>query len=176
MNRLTIYAVLFLIGAVFVGARAQDKTPVVDQREKNQDKRIEQGVKSGELTPAETRRLEVQQGKINADEKIAKSDGKVTPGRATKTPARTKPGEQSHLSQEAQRPRQPDKIGVQKSILRGFHYRGEAMTARFTSLICFLTKPVVPSNHERCLFQIQQFTYGKGISDSKGLACHRSGN
>ena len=84
MNRLTIYAVLFLIGAVFVGARAQDKTPVVDQREKNQDKRIEQGVKSGELTPAETRRLEVQQGKINADEKIAKSDGKVTPAERRK--------------------------------------------------------------------------------------------
>jgi len=74
----SIVVLLFLMCSVCVGAFAQDKTPVVDQREKNQQERIKEGVKSGELTPAETRRLEMQQGKIKADEMNAKSDGKVT--------------------------------------------------------------------------------------------------
>ena len=78
MKRSIIIA-LFLTCSVCVSAFAQDKTPVVDQREKNQQERIKEGVKSGELTPAETRRLEMQQGKIKADEMNAKSDGNVTP-------------------------------------------------------------------------------------------------
>ena len=69
-------AVLTLICAM--GAFSQTQTPVVDARERHQQKRIEQGVKSGELTNGETRRLERQEGKIKADEMIAKSDGKVT--------------------------------------------------------------------------------------------------
>lgn len=63
---------------------AQNQTPVVDQRERNQQRRIGQGVKSGELTPAETRRLERQEGKIKADEMHAKADGKVTPAERRK--------------------------------------------------------------------------------------------
>lgn len=70
-------AVLFVI-SLSASAMAQTKTPVVDQREKNQQERVKEGVKSGELTRGETRRLEAQQGKIKADEMVAKSDGKVT--------------------------------------------------------------------------------------------------
>jgi protein-disulfide isomerase len=55
------------------------KTPRVTRRQVNQQARIHQGVKSGELTPAETRRLEAEQAKIKADKAAAKSDGKVTP-------------------------------------------------------------------------------------------------
>ncbi len=66
------------------GAFSQTKTPVIDARERNQQKRIEQGVKSGELTNAETRKLERQEGKIKADEMIAKKDGKVTPAERRK--------------------------------------------------------------------------------------------
>src|SRR5207245_6360130 len=75
--KLSSYVViaLFLFAA---SAMAQDKTPVVNQRERNQQHRIRQGVKSGELTKGEARRLERQEGKIKADEMIAKSDGKVT--------------------------------------------------------------------------------------------------
>jgi hypothetical protein len=54
-------------------------TPRVRHRQIRQQRRIQQGVKSGQLTPAETKRLEVQQGKIQADKLEAKSDGKVTP-------------------------------------------------------------------------------------------------
>jgi len=70
--------VLIALFLCSVGAFAQSKTPVVDQREKNQQSRIKEGVQSGELTRGEARRLEAQQGKIKADEMVAKSDGKVT--------------------------------------------------------------------------------------------------
>ena len=73
-----------LIGTAIICASvcslyAQDKTPVVDQREKNQEKRIDQGIKSGEVTRGEAARLDAQQGKIKVDEAKAKSDGVVTP-------------------------------------------------------------------------------------------------
>jgi hypothetical protein len=84
MKKSTVLALAFMISAGIVKVSAQDKTPVVDQREKNQQQRIEQGVKSGELTPGETRRLEAQQGRIKADEMTAKSDGKVTPAERRK--------------------------------------------------------------------------------------------
>lgn len=53
-------------------------TPRVDQREANQERRIQQGVNSGQLTPRETNRLENQQGRIERAEDKAKADGKVT--------------------------------------------------------------------------------------------------
>ena len=67
-----------IVSASVVGAYAQDKTPVVDQRQQNQEKRIDQGVKSGELTKGEAAKLDVQQAKIQNDKVKAKSDGKVT--------------------------------------------------------------------------------------------------
>ena len=65
-------------------ASAQTATPRVTHRQLNQQARIEQGVKSGELTLGETRRLEKQQGKIQADKLMAKSDGVVTPAERAK--------------------------------------------------------------------------------------------
>jgi hypothetical protein len=54
-------------------------TPRIEQRQDNQEQRIEQGVKSGELTTGETKRLEAQQNRIETAELRAKSDGVVTP-------------------------------------------------------------------------------------------------
>ena len=54
-------------------------TPGIDQRQANQERRIEQGVASGELTPRETRRLEKEQAVIRRAEHKAKADGVVTP-------------------------------------------------------------------------------------------------
>lgn len=71
---IAVFAFLFSAQAV-----SQTQTPVINQRERNQQARIRQGVKSGQLTPGEARRLEAQQGKIKADKMAAKSDGKVTP-------------------------------------------------------------------------------------------------
>lgn len=53
-------------------------TPRVDQREANQEKRIGQGVASGQLTPRETQRLERREQRIEKAESRAKADGVVT--------------------------------------------------------------------------------------------------
>jgi hypothetical protein len=79
----------FLVSAVVLcsfTAFAQDNTstPNVDRREARQQKRINQGVKSGELSPRETRNLERREAKIRRDEAKAKSDGKVTPAERRK--------------------------------------------------------------------------------------------
>ena len=44
----------------------------------NQKQRIEQGVKSGELTPQEAKKLEAEQMKLKNAEAEVKSDGEVT--------------------------------------------------------------------------------------------------
>ena len=68
--------------AVFAQAPAAPKdplaTPKIDQRQVNQDKRIDQGVASGALTPQEAAKLEKREAKIEADKQAAKADGKVT--------------------------------------------------------------------------------------------------
>ena len=77
MKKLLI--VVALIGLGLSAAAAQTATPRVTKRHMKQQERIKEGVKSGELTPGETRRLEKQQMKIQHDKKVAKSDGVVTP-------------------------------------------------------------------------------------------------
>jgi hypothetical protein len=54
-------------------------TPRVDARQANQEKRIEQGVASGQLTARETLRVEREQKHIAVVESKAKADGTVTP-------------------------------------------------------------------------------------------------
>ncbi|MBT9527665.1 MAG: hypothetical protein IV105_20610 [Rhizobacter sp.] len=62
----------------FAQAASAPQTPRVDQREVNQDKRIQNGVASGQLNAKETYRLEKEQAVINKAEANAKADGKVT--------------------------------------------------------------------------------------------------
>ena len=57
---------------------AQTKTPVVKERQENQQQRIADGVKDGELTAKETEHLEGREVKIQHDKKEAKADGVVT--------------------------------------------------------------------------------------------------
>jgi len=59
-------------------APARPKTPAVNERQKNQRERIQQGIKSGELTRREAARLREQEARIRADERRAKKDGEVT--------------------------------------------------------------------------------------------------
>jgi hypothetical protein len=56
----------------------------IDQREQNQKARIRQGVKSGELTRNETRRLRKEEARIRAVEKKARSDGEISKREARK--------------------------------------------------------------------------------------------
>ncbi len=76
-TRILLAAVLIAIGSSVI-VSAQTTPPNVDKRERRQQARIHEGVKSGMLTPGETRRLEARESKINADEMKVKSDGKVT--------------------------------------------------------------------------------------------------
>jgi hypothetical protein len=91
-----IFATLLLS----VGSAAVAGTPRLDRREANQQARIVQGVRSGELTWPEARRLERGEVRLNHQEALAKSDGVVTHA------------ERAHLERKANR--MSDRIYVQK--------------------------------------------------------------
>lgn len=65
---------MFAASVVF----AQAETPGIDQRQANQERRIDQGIASGQLSEREASRLNNQQEHINNLEEKAKSDGVVT--------------------------------------------------------------------------------------------------
>ena len=57
---------------------AQAETPVIDERQANQEQRIDQGIASGQLNEREANRLNKQQEHVNKMEDRAKSDGVMT--------------------------------------------------------------------------------------------------
>jgi len=59
-------------------AYAEAETPRIDQRQANQEKRIDKGIASGQLNEKEAARLNKQQGHIDNMENKAKVDGTVT--------------------------------------------------------------------------------------------------
>lgn len=72
-------SLLIAVLAVFVlPVMAQTATPNLDQRQANQQKRIDQGVASGQLTNREAARLEKGQERVQKMEDKVKADGKVT--------------------------------------------------------------------------------------------------
>ncbi|HTL09262.1 MAG TPA: hypothetical protein VL307_13425 [Chitinophagaceae bacterium] len=78
MKKNLIMASLVLAFVTVSTAGFSQTTPVVKERQENQQKRIAGGVKSGELTAAETKRLEAREVKIQHDKREAKADGVVT--------------------------------------------------------------------------------------------------
>ena len=68
-----------LFAALALPVMAQTSTPRVDQRQANQQQRIDQGVASGQLTGKEAARLEKGQEHVQKLEDKAKADGTVTP-------------------------------------------------------------------------------------------------
>lgn len=50
----------------------------INKRQQKQDKRVDQGVKSGEITKKEKAQIEMKQAKIQHMENQARVDGKVT--------------------------------------------------------------------------------------------------
>jgi len=72
-----IYGVLIL-GMAIPAFAAQD--PTINERKENQQDRIAQGVKSGELTAGETANLETKKAALNKEEHNmrAADDGKLT--------------------------------------------------------------------------------------------------
>ncbi|TAK91867.1 MAG: hypothetical protein EPO06_03990 [Burkholderiaceae bacterium] len=70
-------AVATLLASAAFSASAEN-TSRIDRREANQERRIEQGEKSGALTPREANRLEHGQQHVENMETRAEADGKVT--------------------------------------------------------------------------------------------------
>ena len=64
--------------AVAFSASAQTATPNIDQRQANQQARIEQGKATGTLSKREAARMEAGQAKVQRMKQAAAADGKVT--------------------------------------------------------------------------------------------------
>ena len=69
---------LALAAPAFAYAQDPSSTPRIDQRQANQQKRIQKGVQSGELNEKETARLQKGQQRVQNMENKALEDGKVT--------------------------------------------------------------------------------------------------
>ena len=72
-----------LTGAVILGslpALAEQYPASLAQRHLTQERRIYQGLRSGQITPGEYRRLENQQGRIRAAEARMRADGRLDRG------------------------------------------------------------------------------------------------
>ena len=68
-----------VLAALSLPAFAQTtSTPRIDQRQANQERRIEAGEKSGQLNQKEAARLEKGQARVQKMENKAVADGKVT--------------------------------------------------------------------------------------------------
>jgi Flp pilus assembly protein TadB len=77
--KLLYVAAAFILACFTLSALAQaQSTPRIDQRQENQERRIEQGVKSGQLNQKEAARLEKGQARVQKMEDKAAADGKVT--------------------------------------------------------------------------------------------------
>lgn len=72
---LSVVIGLSLAGSAFAGERGH----VVNHRQWRQDHRIDQGIRSGELTRKEAKNLAQGERHINQYEKTARSDGHISP-------------------------------------------------------------------------------------------------
>ena len=68
-------AALLIVG---LGVTALASTPYINRRERQEQQRIRQGMRSGELTRREAAHLEAEQGRIRGYEWYARSDGHVS--------------------------------------------------------------------------------------------------
>ena len=75
---MTVKAIL--AAALALGVASGAMAQAVDQRHIDQQRRIDQGMRSGELTPGETGRIERQQGSIDRQESRmrARDGGRLT--------------------------------------------------------------------------------------------------
>lgn len=97
MKTLTV-ATLALV-AMTVAAAAHDAQNRIDRREANQESRIQQGVRSGEITRREYRQLESEQARIRSLERQAKRDGHIDRYEAS-TIKRAQNAASRHITQE----------------------------------------------------------------------------
>ena len=78
MKTVPIATILAAAALALPAAAQTQSTPRIDQRQANQERRIEQGEKSGALTQKEAARLEKGEAHIQKMENKATADGSVT--------------------------------------------------------------------------------------------------
>lgn len=78
MNNALRILIASTIAAISLTSFAQTATPNIDQRQANQQARIEQGKATGTLSKREAARMEAGQAKVAGMKAGAKADGKVT--------------------------------------------------------------------------------------------------
>ncbi|MDI1361149.1 hypothetical protein [Methylotenera sp.] len=79
MNKLLLSIMAIAVSATFAtSSMAGVRDPNVNKHQHNQDRRIAQGVKSGELTRGEVKDLRGDQRSIRQEERAFKSDGNLT--------------------------------------------------------------------------------------------------
>lgn len=76
---LTVGALLATTSIASADYWNSSSTRQIDTREANQEKRIQQGVRSGQLTRSEYYKLEAEQARIHQMERQAKADGYISP-------------------------------------------------------------------------------------------------
>lgn len=76
MKKIVITSALALIAMTSV-AGAYDRQSQIDARQAAQERRIQQGVRSGDITRQEYRQLEAEQARIRAMERAAERDGRI---------------------------------------------------------------------------------------------------
>ncbi len=77
MTTILTGSIAFML-AVAPAFAASTDDPGIQKSEAIQDRRIDQGVKSGQLPPKEAGKLEAREAKIKQDEERMKSDGQLT--------------------------------------------------------------------------------------------------
>jgi hypothetical protein len=75
----TISLAAVSVGALISGAALAQSTGQIVDRNVNQQQRIEQGLKSGQLNTREAARLEGEESRVERDQARALRDGKLTP-------------------------------------------------------------------------------------------------
>ncbi|MEM7657904.1 MAG: hypothetical protein AAF399_17395 [Bacteroidota bacterium] len=83
-----VIALFTMIGFTFATHSYAQTAPKVTNTQLKQQKRIVNGVQTGELTRKEARKLQRQQTQIQRSKKRAKADGVVTPRERAKLNAR----------------------------------------------------------------------------------------
>ena len=78
MKTVKFLAVAALAAVVWPALTQAQSTPRIDQRQANQDRRIDQGIASGQLTEPEAARLEKGQERVQRMEDKALTDGTMT--------------------------------------------------------------------------------------------------
>jgi hypothetical protein len=78
MKRLTLKGIAMTAASLMLVGNLAFAQSTINQRERRQQRRIADGVRDGELTRREVRKLEKEQARIHRREAKAKSDGEFT--------------------------------------------------------------------------------------------------